>query len=335
MVITSEQHRTLDQPLAPDRLLAAARHVGPEQLAPIRDLYDNGLTVDAYALARAIAPLTAWRGAAARVMAGRLAGNLGAGRLAYVLHRRAHEEDPADPEAIYYHARGVAERYGPLAAWELLRGRGATTAGRAAGRAAPELPGGSDELQADWLAFHGYVLGSFRDFEPAERYMAAALERAPEKPWVWVERAGLYEREDRYDDALAAARRALELRAFYRPAVQEAGHLLQLLDRDAEALDLLARAAAHVQSGPVVGQLALLQTELGMHAEARQSWDRVAELSPMADRFFERFLAARGRTRRTTAATRRPPWSWPARSRARSSTSSPPGWSRPAAPAGG
>lgn len=108
-----------------------------------------------------------------------------------------------------------------------------------------------------------------------------------------MERCFLLEKQDRYAEGLAAARRALELRPWYRPGVQHAAHMLQLLDRDAEALDLQEEAAGRLQSGPVVMQLAMLQTELGRHADARQTWDRLAGLSPLAEDDFLRFIAAR------------------------------------------
>ena len=261
-----------------------------EQLGAVRDLYDRGRMLDAHELARSYAPLTQWRGGAARVLAGRLGANLGSPRMAAVLHRIAYKESPEHPEAIYFHARNLHERRGPLAAWEFLRGFGASTTQADADR---PLAGADDELAADWLAFHASILGAFRDFEPAERYIARAIERAPEKPWVWIERSSLYEAQDRYPEALQAARRALEIRPWHRPGVQQLAHMLQLLDRDEEALSLLIEAERNVQSGPMVMQLAALQTELAMYDAARESWIRSIALMPLLDRNFRRYLSAR------------------------------------------
>jgi cellulose synthase operon protein C len=73
--------------------------VDREDLDRVRRFYDAGDCLGAYEVARAIGPLECWRGAGARVMAGRLAAHLGALRLAEALHLRAWRDDPADPEA--------------------------------------------------------------------------------------------------------------------------------------------------------------------------------------------------------------------------------------------
>lgn len=234
----------------------------------------------AYELASAIAPPATWRGAAARVVAGRLAMNLGAPRLGRVLHCLAFREDGADPEAAYYFARAILERRGPLSAWEFVKSRG-------------ELPAGPDAVQADWLAFHAQILGGLRDFETAERWLARAEEVSPNRPWTCIERADLLERQDRYDDALAAARHGLELHAWYRPAVQSVAHLLQLLDRDEEALTFLREATANLVSAPVVMQLASVETDLGLYEAARANWEKAVDLCPMREKAFEQFLCAR------------------------------------------
>jgi tetratricopeptide (TPR) repeat protein len=254
--------------------------VPDEVLDRLRGLYGRGLCLEAYALARTVGPLPAWTGAAARVFAGRLAIHLGAPRLCFWHHLRAWREDPADPEAGYYHARALLERRGPLRAWEFLRRRG-------------EWPEAPAAVRADWLAFHACVLGRLRDFDAAEGWLARAEALAPGRPWLCVERSLLLEWEDRYEDSLAAARQALAAHPWYRPGVQAVAHVLQLLDRDAEALDLLTEAAGRLESGPVVAQLALLQTELGRHEDARHSYERLAELSPLADRDWGPWLAAR------------------------------------------
>ena len=48
------------------------------------------------------------------------------------------------------------------------------------------------------------------------------------RAWLLVERADVYELEDRYEDALHAAREALAIKPWYRPAIQVAAHLLEL-----------------------------------------------------------------------------------------------------------
>lgn len=249
-------------------------------LDAIRDLYARGLFLQAYHRAVALAPLQDWRGPAARVLAGRLAMNLGAPRLAMGHFLLARREDPADPEAAYYYARTLLDRKGPLAAWSFLQRTGA-------------LPAAPPSIHSDWLALHGHILGLFRDFDVAETWLRRAEEACPGQPWTQVEWSRLYELEDRYEEALAAARRSLELHPWYRPGVGAVAGVLQLLDRDREALELLVEADKHLENAPVVALLATLQKELGLHADARASLARFAQLTPLREKELDQWLSAR------------------------------------------
>jgi tetratricopeptide (TPR) repeat protein len=104
------------------------------------------------------------------------------------------------------------------------------------------------------------------------------LERAGEldagNPWICIERAGVLEQEDRYPDALRAAQMALEIHPWYRPAVQSVAHMLQLLDRDGEAMKLLEEANRRIESGAVAAQLTAAQMESQDYDGATQSLDR-------------------------------------------------------------
>src|SRR5215217_9401463 len=137
--------------------------VASSQLDEILDLYHRGLMLRAWELARSLGPLKEWRGAASRVMAGRLAMNLGAPKLGRALHRLAHREEPDDPNSLYYCGLAIFERRGPLPTWELLCRHG-------------ELPDAPPKTRADWFALHATVLSFFRDFETAERWLARADE---------------------------------------------------------------------------------------------------------------------------------------------------------------
>jgi tetratricopeptide (TPR) repeat protein len=254
--------------------------IAPRELDRVRELYQRGLCLQAYHLAQALGPLREWTTTDARILAGRLAVNLGAPRLAAWHHMLAWRKDPEHFEACYYYAQTLLYRRGPLASWQLFRRRG-------------DLPGAAPELQADWLACGGAVAGLLRDFETADALLDRAEQISPGQPWICIERSALFQLEDRYEEALAAARRALELRPWYRPAVQAAAHALQLLGRDREALDLLTEADQQIENGPLVAQLAMLQTELGHYADARRSHERFAELSPLLEKDMAQWLAAR------------------------------------------
>src|SRR5690242_3470124 len=86
-------------------------------LPEVRDLYERGLYVQAYRRGEeAFGPLRTWAGTDARVMAGRLAMQLGDMRLGRRLHSAAWRQDRTHPEACYYRASALLERRGPLAA---------------------------------------------------------------------------------------------------------------------------------------------------------------------------------------------------------------------------
>ena len=246
----------------------------------VLDLYNQGQYLQAYTLGQTLGPLNTWSGTAAKLLAGRLATNLGAPRLGIALHLRGWRENAKDPEAMYFYARYILQRRGALAAWEFLRQQ-------------DYLPDAPPHRQADWWALHANILGRLRDFDAAEDWLSRAEKIAPDYPWLWVERSWLFELEDRYPEALEAAQRSLSLHPWYRPAVDAAAHLLELLERDTEALELLQEASQRLECASIVTQLAHLQIELGLYTEARSSYERFAQLSPLLDKEGIRWLTAR------------------------------------------
>ena len=165
-------------------------------LARIQALYDRGKLVAAHDLGKALGPLAHWPGTPGRVLAGRLAGQLAAGRLSDALLLRAGRADPHSLLAAYFRTFVLLQRHGTFIALEAMR--------------TFELPADADrEQHADWLGLSAYVYALLRDFEVAERHHAQAVELAPERTFRWVERSTLYELEDRYAEALQAAERAM------------------------------------------------------------------------------------------------------------------------------
>ncbi len=206
--------------------------------------------------------------------------NLGAERLGLHLHLTARRLDRRDPEALYYWARAVYSRRGPLVAWRLLERH--------------ELPEQAPpHLRADWCALKGGVAAVFRDFELAERCFARAEAIDPGSAWICVERASVLSMQDRYEEALLAASASLERRPWFRPGVQSvAGHLL-LLGREQEALELLRGADERLQSAAVAEQRASLEAGLERFSDAARSLERCAELLPLIEDGWARRLAAR------------------------------------------
>jgi len=252
-------------------MVASPRNVGceipPHAVAELTRLYDLGLYVQACRFAETFPSPWEWHGTAACTIAGRLASNGFAPRLARALHNRAWRHDKRSPEAAYYFGFSLLSDRGPLAAWRFLR-------------RLPAFPEITPAQQSDLLMLRAHTVAMFRDFNTATKLMDEAAAASAEHPWFWVERGSLHEHQDAYPEALACSLRALEIRPHFRPAVQGAAHQLQLLGRDEEALHLLQTTLQHIESPAIAAQLAILQTELGQHRDALESWHRVRTLSP-------------------------------------------------------
>ncbi len=252
------------------------------ELAPIRDLYTRGLYIQALRIAEQFGPFAEWSTTPARLLGGRLAIQLGAARPGRWMHLRAYRETSAHPEAIYYHARYRLEKFGPLGCWKFLRSH-------------PEQDwnDAAPEVRADWCGLHAFVCARLRDFDRADRWLTRAESMSHDRAWLSVERAAVLEFAERPEEALLSARRALDLVPFFRPGVQAEAHLLQVLGREREAIDRLTEASSQIESGIVLAHLAALQMDFRHYHDARQSYERYAELSPLRDAETEKWLAAR------------------------------------------
>lgn len=251
-----------------------------EDITELRRLYSQGQYLQAWRLAQRFAPLRQWRSTAARLIGGRLAMQLGAPRLGRQLHVVAWRHSPAHPEAIYYQGRYLLERFGPVSAWRFARRQ-------------QDWSVASPELQADWWALLAVIVARLRDWDRAESWLEKAEQLAPHHPWPLVERAGVYELAERYEEGLAAARRALELRPWYRPAVQAAAQLLTRLGQTQQALELLAEADQRLECGLIAAQIAILHYEQQQYTQGLDALDRFEARSPLLEEEGRDWLAAR------------------------------------------
>jgi len=97
-----------------------------DHLEQLRDLYERGLCLRAFELAQKFGDLTTWRSTEARVLAGRLAMNLGAGQPGTRLH--LDEEDRTTTLMSGYRSTIASRQRSPLAARR--SNSSATTSGR-------------------------------------------------------------------------------------------------------------------------------------------------------------------------------------------------------------
>ncbi|MGC3990319.1 MAG: C39 family peptidase [Chthoniobacteraceae bacterium] len=234
----------------------------------------------AYPLMNEAGPVSEWLGTEARIIGGRLAANLGSTRLSRWLEARAWLADRQSMRAACFHAINLQHSRGPLAAWRFL------------GRL-PKFEHATDQDRGNLLLTKAELLGSFRDFERADQLLDESEKLGAIPSWLLCARARLLAMRDDLDGALTVAQEALQMRPWYRVAVQQAASYLQSLNRDAEARALLSASLSHVESGAVAGQLAGVEFELGLHRESLDSWQRMLAWSPLADQWFSKWIASR------------------------------------------
>ncbi len=152
--------------------------VPSSELGRVAELYNRGLYLQAYRVAQSTGPLSKWGGTEARLLAGRLASNLGAPRLGRTHHIRAWRYDRSHAGACYFYARVINESRGPLAALKFMRQCG-------------EPADAPPQSRAEWLSLEAYLLGLLRDFDAAEDRLRLAEKLDPNNAWVSVEHAAL------------------------------------------------------------------------------------------------------------------------------------------------
>ena len=223
--------------------------------------------------------MASWHGTDATLIAGRLAYHLGSSQLGRRLHLYSHRHDRKHAEAAYYFCLVLFELRGPLAAWHRLK----------------DFSGRNDlspQERANLHSLRARAASVLRDFETSDNYLKQAEIATPDQPWLKVERAYWLEAQDQYEAALGVARESLALAPWYRPGVQSVAHLLQLLNRDEEALDFLRQAVSHIESSAVLAQTAAIELELRLFTDASRTLDRCDAAAPLKDKAFSMWLNA-------------------------------------------
>jgi len=237
----------------------------------VRRLYDAGLYLQSLAASGPLGPIRTWQGIDERLLAARLALQLGAPRAALWHRLKAWREAPEHPEVAYYRGVTISELDGPYACWRFLVDRG-------------DLPDATPDTRASWYCLHAHCLGILRDFDRAESWLERAAAADPGNPWVATSRATLLLQQDRIADAIAADDEALRQKPWFRPAVQSRFSLLALDNRDTEAFDFLREATSRLECASIHLQLAALLAERDDFAAAETAIDRYEALSPLLER---------------------------------------------------
>lgn len=253
--------------------------ISENNLLEIRQLHEKGLHLQAFRFANSFAPLAEWEGTEAILLASHLAFQLGAVKTSENWVKKAWRNDKKHPRALFYRAADVLHNKGAIPALVFLNKYGADFKG-------------DTKLSSWWYSLHAQVLSQLRDFKTADLWHAKAVEVCPEESWVWVSKAYTLEQQDRYEDSLEMAQKGFAFEQSQRTTVSQLAHILSLLERYDEAIEVLNKAANELENFWIVRQLADLQTELGLHKEAQTSFDKMLELSPMREEELEKYLFA-------------------------------------------
>lgn len=244
----------------------------PEFTESVRHHYDRGRVIDAMQLAESAAPLARWNGTRPCIVAARIAAHVGAPGLSLRLAVRAWKFDRSNAEATMQLWQEVLTRRGALALWLRMRNW-----------APPDDT--PRAILAEWLGFRAHVAGFLRDFATAETLLTEAEAMRPDSAWVCLQRAYYLEKLDKPEEALAITKAAINLHPHpcYRPATQFQAHLLQILNRDEDAIHILSHAADVLQNSSIQAQLYSLLHENKRWEEAATALDRYEATAPLME----------------------------------------------------
>jgi len=250
----------------------------PDMLETVESLIEDGRALEAYQHGTAQLPIRQWPDSRGKIAAGRLAGRLGAPRLARALFHRAHKLEPRNPRACIYKATVIWESRGQLRAWEFLKGLDL-------GKLAPEDA-------ADLGAVKATVLLEFRDFERAHELIDNGLELQPDSAWLHIIKGRVHLKADEYAQAEAHARRALDLKPRSAHGFSLLAHLLTLRNQRDEALALLRAGLDSCRDLGLALEFGRMLRNESQYAEARDVLRIARELAPLAEPQLEKLLLA-------------------------------------------
>jgi cellulose synthase operon protein C len=246
----------------------------------VQSLYDRGFYCQAYQAAIEHAPLAEWTDTDGRILAGRVALQVGGHRLGYNHHLRAWRQDRTSMRAALYYAYTLLNRGGLLKAWEFVK-------------SIEVKPEATPREKSEWWSLRACLLIEFRDFDTANSWLQKAIELDPENYWLYITQSSYWEKQDLYLEALTAATKALEFKPNNSAAITSIARMLTLLERDNEALELLKSAAHNSESCSIIYALAQLQTELGDYRGALQSYQQYAATTPLLEPIFQQWLLSK------------------------------------------
>ncbi|MEZ5426039.1 MAG: tetratricopeptide repeat protein [Pyrinomonadaceae bacterium] len=250
-----------------------------EDFKQIDELTEKGLYLQAYNELLKISPVKDLGETEEILTASNIVFNLGADDLSRKLTLKAWRRDKTHPRTIFYKAMEIFSGRGPLPALIFLRKNEAGFRGDA-------------RITGWWYSLFAQVFASLHDFRKADLWHRKAAEVAPEEQWVWVAKAYILENQDRYQEALEVSRKAFQLNPLGRTGLQTYCHLLSLLERDREALEILTGASEKMENVWILKHLGDLQNELSLFAESYATFQKINDLIPVREEKLNLWLYA-------------------------------------------
>ncbi|MFD0892824.1 C39 family peptidase [Luteolibacter ambystomatis] len=251
-------------------------------LAQLERLWEQGLILQAWELAKEHGPMERWAPGPALLVAARIASTAGNSKLANVFDILNWRDDRQDP-GRYFQALFPRLKWRPPVL--LLPEIQAMLEQRTRPM--------EDTDRADLLSFKSWALGTLRDFAAAHEAADEAIRLVPSSPWIRVQRSSVLEMEDRYEEALAAAREGMRIRKFHRPSVLQTVDCLVHLGRDDEAIQLLHEAHDATELGAFAMQLQALYSEREDHERGLWCLDEAERRMPLITKDLTKWIAGR------------------------------------------
>ncbi|MBV9490880.1 MAG: C39 family peptidase, partial [Verrucomicrobia bacterium] len=247
----------------------------------LRRAYADGRFLDGKELLDHWRPALETQTVAARLVVHRLLNQLGTTREAVRVLFRLWQDETAHPEVLYHVALSKFER------------RGLWHAFRWAETRKPGIPMNHPVYPA-YTALRARLYSQFRDFRKAHELLARACRDAGDQPdpWLAVEAAHVWLAQDRPQDALAAARRAREMRPNYLPAILAEGDALLRLGEDQAALQVTQDHVTRLQSPHLAARLVELCIDQAQFEKASDALEIVELYGRHADAGFQQWLVS-------------------------------------------
>jgi len=236
----------------------------------LESMCDEGLYLTAYRRAVEQLPTSSWTSPRVRALVARISFHAGAPRFARALDFETYRRAPRDPIAIHEVAGWLVSERGPLEAYRWVGDRMSLSEPRS-------------EMRGRLLLARARCAGILRDFVVSEALIDEAAGCDGCEGFAAIERAILLRGQDKLRDALSVLEPLRSDRVWRRTATSHSAHLLVLLDRDREALDLLVDLEQNVESAHTSWQLATLQGEMHLHEDEARSLERFERFSPLIE----------------------------------------------------